>query len=277
MSWEVMKMKPSRRKNVVSKWLKTKAILRDPKVRKLVPETRLMDSESLRAMLARYFMVYVKPSSGTYGQGVMRVEQKNGTGGKSYSYQVEEKKRTFDSYSSLYQSILRHKRKRPYLVQKGIRLLTYKGRRFDIRVMVQRNPKRAWETTGIIGRVAHPRKIVTNYHSGGKPTELRTLLKADASPAKVDRIEKRLSQAGFDAAVALSRTYPGLNMIGADIGLDAKFYPWIIELNTNPDPYIFRHLKDKSVARKVMRYARALKRVPPANRKASKIGNHRKR
>ena len=250
-------MNISARKYVSSKWLKTKAILKDPKIRKMVPETRRMNEQSLRSMLNRYSMVYVKPDAGSGGKGVMRVERVNGL----YSYQTEEKKRTFASFASLYRSLLRHKRKRPYLVQRGIRLLKYKGRRFDIRVMVQRNLRRTWETTGMIGRVAHPRKIVTNYHNGGKPMEVRTLLKPLVSGKSLSRIEKRLSMAGYDAAKALSRTYPGLGMVGADIGLDADFHPWIIELNTNPDPYIFRHLKDKRISRKILRYARAWKRI----------------
>jgi hypothetical protein len=56
-------------------------------------------------------------------------------------------------------------------------------------------------------------------------------------------------------------------MVGADIGLDNHLLPWIIELNTNPDPYIFRHLPDKRIARKVLSYARALRRIPPAKPK----------
>ncbi|WP_342592416.1 YheC/YheD family protein [Cohnella thailandensis] len=258
-----LSLRTSTRRNVLSKWLKTKAILKDPAVRGLVPETRRMNEKSLREMLDRYKMVYIKPETGTYGNGVMRVEQGNGF----YSYQADERKRVFTSFRSMYRSIVRDKRKRPYLVQKGIHLLKYKGRRFDIRVMVQRDSKRAWEMTAMIGRVAHPKKIVTNYHSGGKPTDVRKLLRPFASAEKLSRIEKALSNAGYDAAKALSRTYPGLNMIGADIGLDTRLRPWIIELNTNPDPYIFRHLADKSISRKVLRYARALKRIPPAHNK----------
>ncbi|WP_274366233.1 YheC/YheD family protein [Paenibacillus thermotolerans] len=262
-------MKTSARKHVYSKWLKTKAILKDRKVRMFVPETRRMNEKSLREMLRRYSMVYIKPVAGRQGKGVMRVEQSNG----SYSYQKGEKKRVFDSFPSMYQSIVRNKNKCPYLVQKGIHLLKYKGRQFDIRVMVQRNRKRAWEMTGMIGRVAHPRKIVTNYHNGGKPTEVRKLLKPYASGKKLSAIEKTLSKTGYDAAKALSRTYSGLNMIGADIGLDNRLRPWIIELNTSPDPFIFEHLTDKSIARKVISYARALKRIPPAKSKPKRNHN----
>lgn len=256
-------MKLLARRHLTNKWLKTKAILRDAKVRPWVPETRPMNLNSLRAMLRRHRMVYVKPVSGSYGNGVMRVEYAGGR----YAYQVEHTKRQFATIGGLYASILRHKRKRPYLVQRGIHLLKYKGRRFDIRVMVQRNPKGRWETTGVIGRVAHPRKIVTNFHSGGKPTALRTLLSPLMSSPFRTRIENRVSKVGYDAAIALHRAYPGLNMVGADIGLDTAYRPWIIELNTMPDPYLFRFLKDKSISRKVLRYARALGRIPPATRK----------
>ncbi len=248
------------RRHLTNKWSKTKAILRDPGVRGWVPETRLLSFPALRAMLGRYGMVYVKPVSGTYGRGVMRVEAHRNV----YTYQIEQTKRSFSTIEGLYRSLLRHKNKRRYLVQRGIRLLKYKGRRFDIRVMVQRNPRGSWETTGTIGRVAQPGKIVTNFHSGGKPTALRTLLAPLASGPIRARIERRVASVGYAAAIALYRVYPRVNMVGADIGLDSGFRPWIIELNTSPDPYLFRFLKDKRVHRKVLRYARALGRIPPA-------------
>ncbi|MFD0670102.1 YheC/YheD family protein [Cohnella sp. GCM10027633] len=250
-------------KHIVSKWLKTIAIRKDAKVRSLVPDTRKLSIGTLRAMLARYGMVYVKPSSGTFGIGVMRVERT----ASGYAYQTGMKKRSFHSVDSLYRSISRHKRKRNYLVQKGIHLLKYRGRRFDIRVMVQRDSRRRWETTGIIGRVAYPGKVVTNYHSGGKPTDVRVLLAPLSSEGRRARIVARLSRVGYDAAAALARAYPRIDMVGADIGLDASFRPWIIELNTRPDPYLFRHLKDKRTHYKVLRYARALGRVPRARKR----------
>lgn len=256
-----------------SKWLKTKAILHDPFVRGLVPDTRRLTRESLGAMLNRYRMIYVKPSSGTFGQGVMRVERAGGV----YAYQSGERKRAFRSLGALHASIRRRQRGRAYLAQRGIRLLKYKGRRFDIRVMAQRNPRtRAWEATGIIGRLAHPRRVVTNYHNGGTPMSVRTLLSPHATAGRIARVERRLSLIGRRAAAALSRSYPRVNMVGADIGLEAGFRPWIIELNTMPDPYLFRHLKDKRVHRKVLRYARELGRIKSVPR-SKRPRNNRKR
>lgn len=256
-------MSGNARRHIVSKWLKTKAILRDPKMRGLVPDTRMLSADSLRAMLNTYGMVYIKPSYGTFGKGVMRVERT----GSGYAYQTGVTKRSFGSINALYRSIMQHKMKRTYLVQRGIHLLKYRGRRFDIRVMVQRNARWRWETTGIIGRVAAPGKVVTNYHNGGKPTDIRTLLAPLVPGDTRHRIESRLANVGYDAAKALACVYPNLDMVGADIGLDTSFRPWIIELNTAPDPYLFRHLADKSTHRKVLRYARALGRIALARRR----------
>ncbi|MBB6671336.1 YheC/YheD family protein [Cohnella nanjingensis] len=247
---------------VHSKWAKTKAILRSGDVRSYVPDTRRMTAAALREMLSRYRMVYIKPNSGMFGNGVMRVERRSQNGKTLYSYQHDKKRREFRDFGTLFASIGRHKRKGAYLVQKGIPLLTYRGRRFDIRVMIQRNAKRAWEATGIIGRLSHPAKIVTNYHSGGTPMSIRTLLKPQLGVQRIAKLERTLAQVGRASATALSRVYPRINMVGADIGLDAGYKPWIIELNTSPDPYLFRHLPDKSTHRKVLRYARALGRIP---------------
>lgn len=249
--------------HVTSKWAKTAAILRDPAVAPYVPKTRWMSEETLAQMLRRYKMVYVKPDRGTFGQGVMRVERAHGAA-QPYSCHAGVRKMRFASLAALYRHIGSTKRRRPYLVQRGIHLLKTGGRRFDVRVMVQKNKAGAWESTGVIARVAQKGKAVTNYHNGGRPVALDALLRPKLGAAGAVATESQLKSLGLRSAKALSRAYPRLNMIGADIGIDRELRPWIIELNTSPDPYLFRHLRDKATHRKVLRYARALGRIPPA-------------
>ncbi|WP_276352370.1 YheC/YheD family protein [Cohnella caldifontis] len=251
-------MNRSRIRHVGSKWSKTKVILRDRALRPYVPETRRINAASLQAMLNRYRMVYVKPVSGMHGKGVMRVAR---TGAGGYVCRWGSSGSRYRGFRPLYEAIRKRTRGRPYLVQRGIRLLTVRGKLFDIRVMVQKPPGRKWKATGIIGRLARPGRVVTNYHSGGKPTDVRTLLRGYAKPARIDVLMRTMAAVSRRAAAALNRGYPGVNMVGADIGLDRSLKPWIIELNTSPDPYLFRFLKDKRVSRRVLRYARMLKRI----------------
>ncbi|NBD27334.1 YheC/YheD family protein [Paenibacillus glycinis] len=236
---------------VGSKWRKTAAIRKSAPLAQYVPDTLKMTGASLLDRLNQYGMVYIKPDLGMYGNGVMRVERR----GDVYSYQVGNKRRDFARYSDLYRSIKRRTGSRRYLVQKGIHLLKYGGRRFDLRVMVQWSPSRTWETTGIIGRVAAKNKIVTNYHSGGKIVAADALLRAhtDQPASKL----QALSRLGAQAGAAMQQAFPGVYVIGLDVAMDKSMHPWILEVNTRPDPYIFKKHPDRKVFRKIMRYAKA--------------------
>ncbi|WP_159885618.1 YheC/YheD family protein [Paenibacillus puerhi] len=248
-------------RHITSKWAKTKALLANPSTARHVPDTRRLTKGSLQEMLRTYGMVYVKPNSGTYGIGVIRVEQHGEEGKASYSYHAGTNIRSFSSYDELYQALSRLTRHRNYLAQKGIHLLKYKGRRFDLRVMVQQSPARRWETTGVIGRVAAPGKAVTNVHNGGKLRPVGSLLAPHAGPREKEKAVRDLRSLGLSVAKQLHRRYPGIKEIGLDVAMDNKLCPWILEVNTCPDPFIFRKLKDKSIYGRIYRYAKAYGRL----------------
>ncbi|GAF10083.1 hypothetical protein JCM16418_4257 [Paenibacillus pini JCM 16418] len=123
---------------LMSKWTKTKVLLGSKMARPFIPDTRRFNKSTLRMMLNSYSMVYVKPEVGTFGNGVIRVEQIKSGG---YTYQLETKVSKFKDYDSLHSSLQQITRKKSYLIQKGIHLVKYNKRCFDIRVMVQLSPK----------------------------------------------------------------------------------------------------------------------------------------
>ena len=238
---------------VGSKWRKTAALMGSDSLRRVIPKTERFSDSRLAMMLARYGMVYVKPDVGTHGKGVIRVERSKG----QYSFQLEKRRRTFFTFDETAKALRKQFKGKRYLIQRGIHLLTYRGRRFDIRVMAQLNPRKSWETTGMIGRVAAPRKIVTNYHGGGALTPVRRLLSGHVSRSDYIGKVRSLEKMGARAGHAMRRRFPGVCEIGLDIGFDRTLTPWIIEVNTRPDPYIFRKLSDPSIFRKIRRYAKA--------------------
>ncbi len=242
-------------RRVKSKWAKTKVLLRSRDVRPYIPLTKRYSREALRALLEQFGMVYVKPVNGMYGDGVIRVEKRRET--SSYHYQIQKTGHDVPSFDELCQELQRHIQGKSYLVQRGIHLLKHQKRRFDLRVMIQLNPRNRWETTGIIGRLAHPRNVVTNYHSGGKMVAFEKLMSGHLSAAELSAYRQKLEKLGEAIGNQLSAAYPGIKELGADIAIDTQLHPWVLEVNTKPHPYIFNKLSDKTMHRKIMRYFKA--------------------
>ncbi|BBH20063.1 hypothetical protein Back11_14080 [Paenibacillus baekrokdamisoli] len=234
-------------KQNVSKSLNTNSELRPN-----VPETSLFNRPTLKRMLDKYKMLYVKPNNGTGGNGVIRVEK---LGPSQYEYQLETTVTTFKTFDLLFDSIKKMTSSTPYIIQHGIHLLRYSKRRFDLRVMVQKNPQGKWETTGIIGRLGHPKKIVTNVCKGGSSEPIEVLLKMHVPNIRTFR--KGLESLGIMVASQLNKTFPAIKELGLDIGIDERAHPWILEANTRPAIYGFKSLKDKRIYEKICRYQKA--------------------
>lgn len=239
---------------VRSKWAKTKVLLRSHDLRQYIPHTKRFNREALQSMIDEYGMIYVKPSIGTYGNGVIRVERES-EAPPSYRYQLNTTVHSYSSVDQLYDALRRVTNNKSYIIQKGVNLLKHQKLRFDIRVMVQKNLKNRWESTGVIGRLSHPQKIITNYHSGGKVMTFERLMSEHANASEISSYKRRLKRLGVAVGEQLETAYPNLKELGIDVAIDSKLHPWILEVNTKPHPFVYRKLPDKSVYKKVYRYA----------------------
>lgn len=269
---------------VPSKWAKTKVILQNQSLSLYVPDTRKYDLSVLKEMLTLYAMVYIKPDRGSFGIGVMRAEQRtvilspsqqkteiNVTANNEereqqaaqvlYILRYAKMAEVFFSPEELHEALQKRIQNRTYLVQKGIDLLRHQDRPFDLRVLAQKTPSGTWETTGMLGRVAAPQKIVTNYHSGGSILSVNTLLKNHMNPSEKLSTINQLKSLGVQIAGQLETTYPGIKEIGLDIAMDQHKDMWLLEVNTLPSIVVFKLFSDKSIYRRIHRYAVAYGRV----------------
>ncbi|SDP23308.1 YheC/D like ATP-grasp [Paenibacillus sp. yr247] len=218
----------------------------------LLPDTEAATKSNIFNMIRKYDSLYLKPDEGTGGRGIYKITKtENGfvlRGGTT--------SRNYDTFDALSNSLHKFLYKNNYVVQQGIDLLKHDGRSFDIRVMVQKNRSGQLETTGIIGRLAKPSKIVTNFHSGGTPFPIETLLKSHLRGADRTNFIIRIKSLGREASIVLGKSYRRKKAFGVDIAIDSNMKPWILEINTGPDMSIFNTLKDKTMYRKILRYSK---------------------
>lgn len=221
-------------------------------INKLLPETKSATKPNIYKMIMKYDSLYLKPDEGTGGRGIYKITKtENG-----FHLRGGTTSRNYNNYEALYISLDKILHKNKYVVQQGIDLLKTNGRSFDIRVMVQKNRNGQLETTGIIGRLAKPNKIVTNFHSGGTPLPIDTLLKSHLSGAARADFIKKIESLGRKASLVLAESYRRKKAFGVDIAIDSNMKPWILEINTGPDKSIFNTLKDKTMYRRILRYSK---------------------
>ncbi len=236
------------------KWVKTKWLTADPKLRHYVPETRRFTRSALNKMIDRYKMIYFKPADGTGGSGIARVDRIAGS-----RFKVKMKKHTtrVSSARALYSRLRAIAKRRKYLLQKGIRLQRSNGRPFDIRVMMQKSSRDSWLPTGTFVKLGRPNAVATNYHQGGALKLLGpTLRHAGYKPSRIANYRKRLNRLGRITASCFTRHRPRFKELGLDVALDRQGRLWILEVNTRPNISAVKLLKDKSVYRTLMRYGK---------------------
>lgn len=84
---------------------------------------------------------------------------------------------------------------------------------------------------------------------------IERLMAGHISYSELIAFKNRLNKLSIGIANSLQAAYPNIKELGVDIAVDKSLFPWILEVNTLPDPFIFRKLPDRNVFKKVYRYA----------------------
>jgi len=244
---------------IVSKWEKTTVLVRNKRIRKHIPKTLPMTEASLRSLLRKYGMVYVKPDTGTHGKGIFRVKLRKGRR-KKFLLRWRLKRKPFRTYKRMYAFLLKKVKNRSYLVQRGVHLLKRDGRAFDFRVVVQRNKNGRFVGSAIAGRLGKAGKIVSNGSQGADILPHIDLLKPHFSKRHIDAKMKRLYRFGIRTAKQLRSEYKDLWEIGMDIGIDTDNRAWLLEVNTRPEYEPFKRLPTREMYDNLMHHWKYAKR-----------------
>ncbi|MGF7046018.1 glutathione synthase/RimK-type ligase-like ATP-grasp enzyme [Paenibacillus sp. DS2015] len=243
---------------IKSKWVKTSWLLKQPDLRKYVPQTLLFNKKNLILMLSSYSTVYFKPTGGSGGFNIIRITRKE----KSYQIQFNTAKSTYSNIDRLYDKLCRFSNKKSFLLQKGIVLARTNKKPFDIRVMVQKTNKGTWVSSAIFTKIGKNDKVATNYNQGGKIGYFHpTMSGAGYNTAAIQHMETRLKKLGVSVGNNFDQHKKGFRELGLDVAMDSKKNPWILEVNTRPQFYPLKNMKNKKDYQRIVSYAKQYGRL----------------
>lgn len=261
-------------RKVKSKLLKARAMQKSRVLRSHLPETHRYAPHHLKRMLNRYPSVFVKPENGSQGVGIIRLKRLKR--GVDISWDLRNI-RVRDHSVSLALRDRMHPR-RSYIIQQGIPLAKYRNRLIDIRVYMQK-PDRKWLISGKIVRVGAAGRFITNYSQGGRPVTLEAILGSiyRNNGRRIAATKRKIDQVAFETARILDRVFPGIRILGIDMGLSEDGRVWIIEANTRPGFELFKHLKDRSMYQAIVHREQIIASRTKANGRKQTTPHQRRR
>lgn len=205
-----------------------------------LPETLPATPLTLRHMMSRYRSLIIKPSKGSIGRGIMKLERTEGGWQLTCPVLRHGKRvwRRFKFVRRLPPVLRRRLSRRPHIVQQCLPLAEVDGRPFDLRVSVQRGDDGLWRVTGLVAKIAGKGKFVTNVAQGGKVARFDTILEKFPhldGPAVMNAV----AEFSLRVALHLSEYLPDLADIGLDVGIDSSGKPLFIECNCKDQRYSF--------------------------------------
>ncbi len=227
------------------KWKTHNLLSKHEILQKYLPETRVFKSSTdVIELLKTHGTVFLKPSGGSSGRGIIRIS----TGLTAYSanYRTARKVRQLEleDVEKLNNYLKQFIGGTRYIVQQGLSLAKIHGCPFDIRVLMQKNRAGKWKRTGMAARVAGEGNYISNIHAGGHAEKLSYVLPLIfTDPKKVQQIKREINRVTSIIASWIStEENPLFGEIAIDLGVDDSGKVWVIELNAVPGRTVFRRI-----------------------------------
>ncbi len=219
-------------------------------LRTYLPETYELNEYNLEYMLNKYPILYLKPSAGSLGMGIIIVKR-NEAGGLKYSIRSNGKiNKSAESIAVFLKKTQVYRGSKIYLVQQGLNFAKYKGSAFDIRIIFQKDGKGEWLIGKKFVRVAPTGSSITNLSRGGHVELSQKVLKT-IFPARKEMkaTQDKLYKLCLEIANSIEDSTRGnFGELGFDIGVDKNGDLWLIEVNSKP-----RKTTDSEYSRTIMK------------------------
>jgi len=219
----------------LNKWQVYEKLINTP-IENIMPKTVLYKGVlTLKQMLSKHQQIYLKPTNGALGRGIIRIEKINNQYTVKFSRNQSPMTITFTSIGSLYKYLKPRLANETFLVQKGLNLIHHQNRPIDFRILVQKNGLGKWAITSMVARIANDQHIVSNLARGGTQSGVMETIKL-ASPKLATQISRtHFKKLALAVASNLELATEGnFAELGIDLALDESGKIWLLEVNSKP-------------------------------------------
>lgn len=223
-----------------------------------VPESYLNpSSEKIRELLEKHRFIYLKPTGGSLGKGIIRITYNKNRG--YFARYRRNGRNVLLRYTKIagLMKLIRGRKGRLYntVAQQGIRLIEADSCPIDFRFHLNKNKYNQWVVAGIGAKKAGRGSITTHVRTGGQLMTPENALSNVYGESKGKEMLEKLKKTSIRLAEAIERNYPHLiGELGFDLGIDQKGDIWMFEANSKPGRSIFKHPSLKSQGRATLEY-----------------------
>lgn len=225
-------------------------------IRNHLPKTYLgLSIHNLVQTLGQFPAVFIKQRNGSLGIGVVKVEKTSSGYIICYRYKQTNLRISVSNIQRLYSRLLPLVG-RGAIVQQAIPLAHYKGKVFDLRVLLQRDGNNQWYRTYSFAKVAPQGSVASNIAAGGTvASSSRVLTQAFPNLDTRRSIDKQITRLCSLIPRILSKHYSYLGELGIDFGVDRRGKVWIIEVNSKYSRHVFPKAIRRLSIKRPLRYA----------------------
>lgn len=236
----------------LSKFETINALRKNPSLVNLIPETTLYKSSvDVETALQKYSRIYLKPNSLSKGKGIFRITKIS-----EHQYRIEYRTteqnhivnlQTLDVLDNLLNKYSIEGE--GYIIQQEIQKASFRGNPFDFRLLYQKDYRGSWKPSGIVGRIASLRSVITSPRSGGMVEEFSIILKEvfNEDLSTSNGLYENIIQLGKEICLSIEHEFGNCAELGLDMALDVKQKIWVIEVNGKPLKVSLKRLNNPGI------------------------------
>lgn len=222
--------------NMLGKWEVCEALAKHPEAKEHMPDTIDYSSfDDVLYMLNNYGFIFIKSYYGYGGREVLSIEKLINKYKLNY-YKMGAQEILLNNIHEVEKFVINFIGREKFIVQQGIKLLTYNGRSTDIRMFMMKNEFGIWESVFKGVRIAKESFNITNIKAGGSYIiyeELYPLLKKQYRHIEIPSAEK-LNEISIMLSSCIEKEMGAFGEIGVDLAIDTNGHIWILEANSSP-------------------------------------------